>query len=143
MPKVVGDVEGANVMLYEKVDASGMNSIAATGKMDRATSCRMTTIDAFCRRHHIIPDVVKMDVEGAEVQGLKGALEVLMQYRPTVFLSVHPRQIVALGYSTSELRQIIDEIGYQVWDIAKNEVCHGNLGFGEFRLERIAEVRSL
>ena len=82
-------------------------------------------------------------IEGAEVQGLKGALEVLMQYRPTVFLSVHPRQIVALGYSTSELRQIIDEIGYQVWDIAKNEVCHGNLGFGEFRLERIAEVRSL
>jgi len=135
VPTLVGDINDASVKFYENVAASGMNTIAPISQAGQVEIHRMTTIDAFCGEHRITPDIVKMDIEGAEVLALKGAREVLKRYRPTVFLSVHPRQIAALGHSTAELRQIIDDIGYRVWDIARNEVCPGVLGFGEFRLD--------
>jgi FkbM family methyltransferase len=46
------------------------------------------------------PDVIKMDIEGAEVDGLRGAVEVLRTARPKVFLATH----------SAELRRQCDEI---------------------------------
>jgi FkbM family methyltransferase len=38
----------------------------------RSTIVETDTIDAFIARHHIIPDLLKIDVEGAEEQVLRG-----------------------------------------------------------------------
>jgi FkbM family methyltransferase len=57
------------------------------------------------------PQFMKVDVEGAELDVLKGAKSLLSSHHPTIFLATHGRQIhlaccallVALGY---ELRAI-------------------------------------
>ena len=57
----------------------------------------ITTIDDYCRRTGITPDVVKIDVEGAEYDVLMGAKEVLMTKRPKLLIArrtgedCHPR----------------------------------------------------
>jgi len=48
-----------------------------------------TTVDAFIRDNGILPDVLKMDIEGAEVQALHGADACLSEIRPEIILSVH------------------------------------------------------
>lgn len=52
-----------------------------------------TTVDQLARHAKLNrwPDVITVDVEGAELEVLKGATLTLKQARPEVFVSVHPR----------------------------------------------------
>ncbi len=50
-----------------------------------------TTLDAFCRTQGIRPDVIKIDVEGAEFAVLEGAREILAEARPLLVVSIHPQ----------------------------------------------------
>ena len=79
-----------------------------------------------CLRHgagllaarHLAPDLIKIDVEGAEVRVLQGACEIMRRYRPVVFLSVHPDRIEAMGSSVEELGALIESLGYRAFEIA-------------------------
>ena len=51
------------------------------------------SVDEFCRFHGVIPDVVKIDVEGGELDVLKGARGVLSANKPVIFLSVHSGEL--------------------------------------------------
>lgn len=48
------------------------------------------SLDDYAAATGAWPDVLMIDVEGAEVQVLKGAMNVLREARPLVFCSVHP-----------------------------------------------------
>lgn len=50
---------------------------------------KRTTVD-YLTRTAPPPNVITMDVEGAELQVLKGASRTLVKHRPEVFVSVHP-----------------------------------------------------
>lgn len=52
------------------------------------------------------PDVIKIDVEGAECQVLRGAQEVLVTHRPVVFLATHGPQVHAACC------ELLRELGY-------------------------------
>src|SRR5262249_41973037 len=72
--------------------SSGANAIAAAGQRGDAASIDVetTTIDAFCERRRLRPDVIKIDVEGAELDVLRGARRVLRQPGLQAFLEFHP-----------------------------------------------------
>src|SRR5262252_4403222 len=46
------------------------------------------TLDAFCRERSMRPDVIKIDVEGAEYRVLNGARELLANHRVTVLCEI-------------------------------------------------------
>jgi FkbM family methyltransferase len=51
------------------------------------------TVDVVVQQLGVAPDVIKIDVEGAEFLALKGAQATLLAARPTIFLSVHSEKI--------------------------------------------------
>jgi hypothetical protein len=54
------------------------------------------------------PNVVKIDVEGAEVRVLKGAVQTLTQFRPKLFIEIHgPRE-------HTDCREFLEGIGYNL-----------------------------
>jgi FkbM family methyltransferase len=56
----------------------------------RSTRVQVRRIDDLMREFpEFRPTVLRMDVEGGELQVLKGAREVLRQYRPTLFIEFH------------------------------------------------------
>ena len=51
------------------------------------------TIDSVVQKTNTLPDVIKIDVEGAEMKVLQGCVSVLSQKHPVIFLSVHSDQL--------------------------------------------------
>lgn len=47
------------------------------------------TCDTFCQTYATHPDVIKIDVEGAEIEVLKGAESTLKTFHPALLLSTH------------------------------------------------------
>jgi FkbM family methyltransferase len=61
------------------------------------------------------PNLIKIDVEGAELTVLKGAKATLNKHRPTVFLEFHSRQ---LG---TACRALLQNHGYQIKAVAERD----------------------
>lgn len=73
-------------------------------------------VDSLLENGEILaPNVVKIDVEGAEFDVLSGALEMLHRFRPTIFLEAHgaalekacSEQLLRLGYTIRRIERDI------------------------------------
>jgi FkbM family methyltransferase len=80
---------------------------------------RAVTLDGLARRLGLDPDlvVVKVDVEGAEVQVLQGARELLSRARTVIVEAHEPRMDVEV----EEASQILTSSGYQVQIVESKE----------------------
>lgn len=72
------------------------------------------SIDDFVRMTKIHPEVINVDVEGAEIFVMQGARTTLMEDRPLVWLSVHPDLMLRdFGFSRVEaLFEFMSNSGY-------------------------------
>lgn len=82
------------------------------GGETKTLAVEMTTGDELCSGLDFKPDVVKVDVEGHEVQVLRGLVQTLERRRPLVFLEVHPIRITANGSSLSDLTELLTNLNY-------------------------------
>jgi FkbM family methyltransferase len=86
------------------------------------------TLDSFCESTGIAPDLIKIDVEGAEGMVLRGATAVLRRCQPVLVISIHPYWfpasesverffdlLAAYGYHTKDAHLTRVE-GYEVGD---------------------------
>jgi len=74
---------------------------------------RQMALDDYCRVTGIYPDVITMDVEGAEASVMRGAVKTLKERRPTIFMSIHP-EFLYIHYNewTTPFLRFVDELGY-------------------------------
>lgn len=70
-------------------------------------------LDTFCESTGLAPNVIKIDVEGAEGMVLRGALQVLRQFRPVLVISIHPYWLPASD-TTESITGFLEGIGYRV-----------------------------
>lgn len=68
--------------------ASGDGSLVE-GRGGRQILVHAVTLDSFCTPAQIRPDVIKMDVEGAELDVLLGAREIITRYSPKLLIELH------------------------------------------------------
>jgi FkbM family methyltransferase len=69
---------------------------------------RLDTLDAFLQKGGHTPSLIKIDVEGAELDVLKGALTTLRTTRPTVLLEIHGWDDAA----SKEILELFSSVGY-------------------------------
>lgn len=88
---------------FRKGENTSMGHLTSNGEI----KVRTITIDNLINNKKLpIPDVLKIDVEGAELAVLKGAVNLLNGYHPIIFLSTHSSDIhkkccdflLSLGY---------------------------------------------
>lgn len=120
---LVGEDNRESIPFFEQRWVSGMNGLIVKREHEKfvQTSRAQISIDHFCSERSLAPDVIKIDVEGAEFGVLKGAEATLRRCRPQVFLSVHPTQLKMLGSSVEALGQLIENIGYRCHEIDGSE----------------------
>lgn len=63
-----------------------------TARVASSVSADTVTIDELAERH-FVPDLLKIDIEGGELDALRGAHRVLMSRRPSIVLEVHGEQL--------------------------------------------------
>ena len=82
---------------------------------DMGTVCQkvnVVSIDGICRETGIVPAVIKIDVEGGELDVLRGAKWALDRYRPRVRFGFHPFGFDDPIAATREIRQLLATCGY-------------------------------
>jgi FkbM family methyltransferase len=116
-----------NVMVLESAicDADGLAAFReeegerAMGRLgpDGGLSVTANSLDALLRDGEIEPpDVMKMDIEGAELRALHGAKSCFARFRPTLFLATHGSALYR------ECWNLLRSWGYSIEVISGNEV---------------------
>lgn len=75
---------------------------------------RGLTLDRYCERAGVAPDLIKMDIEGAEIAVLEGAREVCMRHRPTLLIELHQRRLRRQGRDPARVLELLAKYGYRV-----------------------------
>ncbi len=94
-------------------------------------SIPVRTLDAICAEEGFVPDVIKIDVEGYELSTLRGAVRLLGEVRPDLFLEAHPASLERLGKSMAELFDHLRGFDYRVFDVRDRPISAA-----AFRAER-------
>ncbi|MEZ4731745.1 MAG: FkbM family methyltransferase [Caldilineaceae bacterium] len=106
IPAAVADRSGHT--LFQQVDSSAQGHFSITGNLKVA----VVALDEQVSTGQLPkPDVIKMDVEGAEAAVLRGARQTLQQYRPIIFLATHGAAI------REECFALLQELNYSLTPI--------------------------
>lgn len=82
-------------------------------------------IDDFTQLVGYTPDVITMDVEGAEFNVILGAVETLSLAKPLVYVSVHPQFMWDMyHYEAALLHEFMGGLGYRVKHLATDHEEH-------------------
>lgn len=121
---LIGDVSRKEQEFFENKKTDPMNSIRPKKNIGayKKVLKEQVSLDDFVSAHSVEPEVIKIDVEGAEYGVLKGASAVMRQHRPVIFLSVHAGQLALFGNSAEELMGLAARLGYIARDYNHNAV---------------------
>jgi FkbM family methyltransferase len=140
---LVGATEEQAVPFFEHDAIDGMNSVVIKKHPERyvATPKRQVTLDGFCARLALQPEVIKIDVEGYEIHVLRGMEQLLRTVKPVVFLSVHPAAIQLLGLSLDVLWHTVAQHGYCFHDVVRQIplASAADLAMGEYLMLPVSE----
>lgn len=80
-----------------------------------ATKDNCIALDDYCRKKAVIPTILKIDIEGAETEALKGASRTLTDHKPLVLLEFHVRRMRDdLKIDPSEVVALLKRYGYAI-----------------------------
>jgi len=131
--KLLWDGNDASLVFEESEDVSGINRIVRRGNGTVFSGQQITTVDHYSADQNIVPEIIKIDVEGAELNVLRGAKETLMRYDPLLCLSVHSKELEDIGSSATELWNYINDLNYRVFSSQGVQVTErSNFKSGEY-----------
>lgn len=111
---LVGDKDAEEVDFY--VDGSQKLYVSSSMVNNERNSIlhkiRMVSLDSYLDQSSQL-DLIKLDVEGAEVRVLEGARKLLQKFHPLVVCEVHGHVVEQFGDSLDDLWQLMDEYGYK------------------------------
>lgn len=123
VPRAVSGSDTDEEFFLVDTGDSPMNSLTSgtpgmplmSGREIRKIFVKTTTLDTFCSQVHRRPNLVKIDVEGAELLVLRGAAKLLSESSPTIILAVHPYWLPT-GQSTKQIFELLTRHGYTIYD---------------------------
>ena len=107
-----------NIQLERKAVGAQKGAITVTSSSNSSVSLSgggiqvdMVSLDMY---EHLHPTLLKIDVEGFEVQVLQGAQKILAR-RPKLAIEVHTDSLQDYGASVEDIFRLIGIDGYRVW----------------------------
>ena len=122
---LVGDSSGESVF-FENVDNPSSSSLSQGWAGGVAKSYPVITLDEWSEKNSVSRvDLVKIDVEGAEMQVLRGGLQLLQRTHPLVIFEIGGRETrkECFGYSISDLTELLGSVGYAEFYCLRGTGC--------------------
>ena len=79
-----------------------------------AYDVKLMTIDSITSTYSLQPSLIKIDVEGAELDALKGGIETFKRFKPVLILGLHPEFIKIKGDSLEAIWDLLRQNQYEV-----------------------------
>ena len=97
--------------------ANGMSRLAqpnnALVESARQELVSVITIDAFCAAGNPPPDVLLLDIEGFEIEALRGATATILNYRPLIIVEMHPNVWTSANTTRESAEQLFRKLRLQ------------------------------
>ncbi|MDQ3819688.1 MAG: FkbM family methyltransferase, partial [Acidobacteriota bacterium] len=81
------------------------------------------TIDSLCDLYGIIPDLVKIDVEGAEQQVLHGSRKCALQAKSRFLVEMHSNPDIPMAKNAAGVLEWCRAVGYLAWYLKEATCC--------------------
>ena len=119
-----------NLGLYKKIDNltayipdsidghASINNHISEWKADsiEEVSIKLTTLDTYFSEKKLKKiDFIKMDIEGAEIEALRGGKQTLSEHLPTLHLEVNSRLLKNFKQNPADLLDFLKTIGYKIF----------------------------
>jgi FkbM family methyltransferase len=120
LPVALSDQPGEVDLLVAPLAKSGHNTLGAFGFEDTAPDHRERVsaqrLDDLVESLHLARvDVMKLDIEGAELAALRGARGILERYHPTLLVELSDRSLQHQQSTSCEVVALLELHGYQVY----------------------------
>lgn len=84
-------------------------------KKEKLSTVKTITLDSL----KIDFDLIKMDIEGYEVDALKGMKNILHEGKVKIICEIHPKEISVLGYNVKDIQNLLAQYNYSIHLINK------------------------
>ena len=122
-PVCCGAVPGQRTFYFAPDRAEGMNGLVPVEGFSEQM-VEVTTLDREVMEIGLPPSVIKIDVEGAEWDVLRGAEAILRDHRPRLALSLHPAALAKQGASAVDVLGWLEALGYDNEIVARDHEIH-------------------
>jgi FkbM family methyltransferase len=110
----VSDAGGVMGMLSSGVFSYGYFKVAGGRSKSELTQVNAVTVDEMAEKFGA-PTHVKVDVEGHELEVLRGARMVLNQFSPVLFLELHNEMVASEGHNPNDVLDELAQLGYDTF----------------------------
>ena len=143
VPYLVGKKNLNKVDFYNLEESSGIPSIVNLKIKKKNIKINHIKIDQiflddYVYQNSIIPDVLKIDVEGAEFNVLDGANKILINHRPKIIISLHPEHLRLLNRNIEEIFNYCNSYSYRLLScIDEHPISTNELGLDEYYMKPV------
>ncbi len=119
-PSALGDANGnATLHLSGGFRTTGNNSLRPSPGHPEGVTVPLMRLDDYVSRHEEFarPDFIKMDIEGAELEALRGARKTIERSHPTILIEMSEATCIPWGYRCVEKYDLLSEWGYTMRDL--------------------------
>lgn len=148
IPKAVSEKSGTANFLALSLPESGLSTLKYNhnNKIENnVILVEIISLDDFCKEHNIFPDFIKIDIEGAEYDCLKGGTYLLKNNSPIIVMEVYFGELFE---KYKEAVFLLKELGYSVFKINEEgeleKLCYNNLNeYFEFLRNKFITINNL
>jgi FkbM family methyltransferase len=133
----LGAVAGEQLAQSQGAQLRGVGSVEANTATMAAETMTVDTLDSFVARNGLTPDFVKIDVEGMELEVLRGGPDTFSRSVEVIMLEVHPTMLMH-GEAVSDIQVLLDSFGFRLFTLDSAPIFdladHVDSGRGPFPL---------
>jgi FkbM family methyltransferase len=120
----LSNTEGILNFLYTP-QCSGATSLAMAGQPValehlQEIPCPSTTLDNFCTENKLSPQLIKCDVEGAELMVIEGGENTIVTHKPIILIELLRKWAKKFDYHPNDVINILKKHNYKAYTFSAN-----------------------
>lgn len=123
----IGKIEETLTMYIPRFTGSGggsMQNLHEDEGEPETVSVPVKILDSYLTSK---PDLMKIDVEGFELNVISGAIEILQENKPTIMVELLRKWMKPFGHTPQDFLQLLQGIGYETFAIGQGKLIKTNM----------------
>ncbi len=118
----LGDKKGTFNLVVDTESNRGGNRISTNTSGKESHTVNVEVLDQWISNKSIERlDLIKIDVEGFELNVLKGGIETLKKFKPVLFIELDDENLKLQNHSAKELIEFLENLGYSLLNAVSNK----------------------